>query len=232
MAQHRPGTAGDPAPGADRRPLPSQNGRPGQRLRRSGWVAGLAGCLVLVVGVATAGASQLAGQSDKPAGGRLAATCADHEGGFAVSYPDDWHTTRLHDGLPCRLFGPEPVDIGTAPSDHVEAAVFVDVMLDSYDDRVDDVSGDSPITETVQRSEHVIDGRRATRSVQRHTADGLYPEGTRSVVWIVEVDDRAIVLSTYDATAPGEFERNVEVLDAMATTVRPVRVTAEAGTAS
>lgn len=146
-------------------------------------------------------------------------TCADTEHGVAVDYPADWHTTESG----CGMFGPEPLDIEeeTGGSGGFEGVrISREVAPYSFDAYVDELDGPAG-KELVEVDERTVNGRRAVRVEAIASGEIGQPEGTRSVRWAIELDGkRVLVLHADDASDPESFERDVEVLDAMATSVR------------
>lgn len=150
--------------------------------------------------------------------------CADEAAGFTVQLPADWHTEPTASDDPCRLFGPQPFEVGEAigggdPDGDVR--IYLDVLMDTFDAYVErSLEGRDDL---VDRTDTTVDGRRAVRWEAISTGQGLLPEGTHSTGWVVEVDEGLVVtLSTNDAAAPEEYEQDVEVLDAVARSISPV----------
>lgn len=151
----------------------------------------------------------------------VAQTCADELEGFAVRYPEGWHAGEGD----CRRFGTEPqgepegIGGGGVPGVRVFAEVY-DIEFDAY---VEEAVGGRGIEEVLEREERTVDGRRALRWEAVTSGEAAYPEGTRLTGWVVELTDwRVLVLRTSDTAGAEEYEENVEVLDAMAATARPL----------
>lgn len=149
-------------------------------------------------------------------------TCADPERDVAIDYPADWHTSETG----CRLFGPEPLDIeeGIGGAGGFEGVRIVsDVLERDFESHVAAFDGPG-VKELVERDERTIDGRRAVRREAIASGEVGLPEGTRTVGWVIELDaQRVLVLHTDDAGDSAEsFDRDVEVLDAMAESARPL----------
>lgn len=149
-------------------------------------------------------------------------TCADPESDVAIDYPADWHTSENG----CGLFGPEPLDIeeGIGGAGGFEGVHIVgDVLERDFESHVAGLDGPS-VKEMVELDERTINGRRAVRWESIASGEVGLPEGTRTVGWVIELDaQRVLVLHTEDAGDSAErFDRDVEVLDAMAESARPL----------
>lgn len=149
-------------------------------------------------------------------------TCADPERDVAIDYPADWHTSETG----CGLFGPEPLDIeeGIGGAGGFEGVHIVgDVFERDFESHVAGLDGPS-VKELVELDERTVNGRRAVRWESVASGEVGLPEGTRTVGWVIELDaQRVLVLHTEDAGDSAEsFDRDVEVLDVMAASVRPL----------
>lgn len=149
-------------------------------------------------------------------------TCVNERDGFAVSYPDDWHAREGR----CAAFGTEPLgepkEIGGAgmlPGIHIMADVL-EVEFDRHVRRA--VERDAAADEILDREQHRIDGRRALR-VEKIASGPGFPEPTRVTTWIVDLDARRVLtLHTTDARGPERYRKDVEVLDTIAESARPL----------
>ncbi|MFP5320272.1 MAG: hypothetical protein ACLGIC_00335 [Acidimicrobiia bacterium] len=143
-----------------------------------------------------------------PEGGpELAQTCTSPDG-FAVSYPDDWEAVS-----DCGQFGPAPLDEPTPNSDDRTGVVSAFIDPVPFDQVSEPTDGDQA------RREATVDGRPAVR-IETVVQEGLYPQGTEGVRWLVDLeDDRTLFLDAYDLGLVDDFDRAVEVLDAMAQSV-------------
>lgn len=146
--------------------------------------------------------------------------CVNEEAGFALNYPDDWHAREGR----CSAFGTEPlgdreaIGGGMLPGVHILAKVR-DTEFDRYVRRAE--SSDTTV-EVLDREERRVDGRRALRR-ERVVSGGAYPEPTRVTSWVIELDaDRVLTLHTTDARGSEQYRRDVEVLDAIAESARPL----------
>lgn len=137
--------------------------------------------------------------------------------GFSVARPVDWFTNEEPAPELCAWFGPSPVEVPSAPGGDVLAPVGLSVQ-DGVD--VATVSAPDPGVETVtDRRETTVDGRRAFRLESTTVDEGVFPAGTRTVYWAVELPPDGDVPRTLLATAfpccDVELSDAAQVLDAM-----------------
>lgn len=143
--------------------------------------------------------------------GESPASCSG-PAGYTVSYPSDWWANDGSVTDECGLFGPQPVDLQPA----TDVTAPINLFVDPVEFRVAAAPSDSSIE--LDRAVTTIDGARAVRLV-RETEEGLLPAGTESTTYVVEfASDRTMFLSTSDLDAY-DYERNVELVDAMARTL-------------
>jgi hypothetical protein len=151
--------------------------------------------------------------TDEPPEADAWASCTNDEDGWAAEYPSDWEVNPGDEVAPCSLFDPEPIDLHEGPTTiPLDIAVHLraeTIALD-FEDIVED-----RFAEQLDRMETIVDGHDAVRIEQEQTEDGIIPEGTRSVRYVVELDDdRALIAVSYDIGEPA-FVTKVEVLDEM-----------------
>jgi hypothetical protein len=130
--------------------------------------------------------------------------------GFTIRYPRDWDAVS-----DCGQFGPAPLEEPEPATDERPGVVsaYVDPVA------FGDVSAPGPGEQA--RALSVVDGFPAVRVTTEATGEGLYPRGTTSVTWMVDLaigtDDGAGTLFV-DAVNPAnreDFDRIVTTLDAM-----------------
>ncbi|MBD0338749.1 MAG: hypothetical protein ICV67_05620 [Thermoleophilia bacterium] len=145
------------------------------------------------------------------AGPQLGAECTSEEGGYAVSYPEDWHEEG------CTFFDAEPFEVP-------EGTEFFDVavLVSREPVPLDVLAGDDRTREILDLEETQIAGRNAVRLEAETTGEGLLDRGVRFYLVGVEVDDDAVILSTY-ALGALDFEGNKEVVDRMAESLELTR---------
>lgn len=128
---------------------------------------------------------------------------------IAVRYPDGWHVNE-QGGQPCSAFDPDPFELPT----RTEFPRTLAVVL-----RVEPLELDAAATAAGLRVEAersmTVDGRGAVRQEVVTTGEGLAPAGVRSTRYVVDGGtERSILATTFDVEG-NDFERSVDVLDAM-----------------
>lgn len=149
-------------------------------------------------------------------------TCVNEQDGFAVDHPDDWYAREGR----CAAFGTEPLGEpkeiggpGMLPGVHVMAKVR-EVEFDQHVRQT--VERTDTSDEILDREERRIDGRRALR-VEEVASGPSYPEPTRVTRWIVELGPRRVLLlHTTAARGTERYREDVEVLDTIAESARPL----------
>jgi hypothetical protein len=144
----------------------------------------------------------------------LTAQCTNPDG-FTVSYPEGWSTNETtEDALPpCSLFDPQTVDTGDALEVPADIALFLRIEAVAFDATEDDVTVD-----VVDRSELTVNGHTAVREETEATGDGMFPEGTRSTMYRVDLGEQTFIAVTRDEGDPA-YEVKQQVLDAMIDTL-------------
>ena len=154
--------------------------------------------------------------TDEPSTVTLGQRC-ESPAGFAVARPVGWFTNDEPAPELCAWFGPAPLEVPSVPGEGVLAAVRLGVQ-EGVD--VATASAPDPGVETVtDRRETTVDGRRAFRLESTTVDSGVFPAGTRTVHWTVEMPPDGDVPRTLLATAfpccGVELAEAAEVLDAM-----------------
>lgn len=147
------------------------------------------------------------------------ATCSNDEDGWTADHPDDWHVNDGPEVAPCSLFDPDSVELPESSGLEVPAEIAVqmrmqDVVTDVRDDFLDD-----PFVEVTDQRQVTVDGHTAYRQEQRHSGEGFHPEGMRTVLYVVDLGDSALLAMSHDVGRP-DFDTRVEVLDAMLPRIR------------
>jgi hypothetical protein len=148
------------------------------------------------------------------------ATCRNGERGFAVDYPTRWESN----GSTCSQFGPDPdrAPQGAGVGGRKGVRVYATVYDVSFDVERQRILGNQEVAEVVASQRRSVDGRRALRWESVATAQSPAPQGRRLTGWLVELSaNRALILTT-DDLEQGSYRENVEALDLMATSVRPL----------
>ena len=144
----------------------------------------------------------------------LAQQCANDR--FSLSYPSGWVTNSETAGSlpPCSLFDPDDVAVEPGTEVPLDIAFLVRVTQGPFEG---DDAGDT--AEELSRQELTIDGRRAARVELRATGEGLYPAGTLTTLYKVDLGDEVLLATTHDAGAPS-YEAKQDLLADMMATLR------------
>ena len=140
----------------------------------------------------------------------LTQSCIHDERGVRVTvrYPEGWHVND-EKAQPCSAFDPDPFELQPGSEFPRTLAVVL---------RVEPLEFDSATTVTgvlVEERRLSVDGRAAARQEIVTTGEGLAPAGLMSVRYVVDGGvERSAVATTFDVEG-NDFERGVEVLDAM-----------------
>ena len=149
----------------------------------------------------------------------LPQTCTGRR--YTVGYPEGWSTNRGDVAPPCRFFDPEAFTLPPA-TEVVGLAVIFDVESIPFSKLRD--ATDGPGEEVLDRREVTVDGRPGVRLEARELDGGLLPVGTRSLRYLVDLEDATLVAVTY-GLKEAAWDRNRGVLEAM---VKAVKIAAKA----
>jgi hypothetical protein len=138
--------------------------------------------------------------------------------GFSIDHPASWEAVS-----DCGQFGPAPV---AEPEQGTDERTGV---VSAYVDPVpfDEVS--QPVPGEQSRAVSTVDGLQAVRVESQSTGEGVYPAGTATVTWLVDlsvgVDDEPATLfvNAVDVRDDVDFDRAVTTMDRM---VRSLELTA------
>lgn len=137
-------------------------------------------------------------------------TCLHREGGFRVSYPAGWHANP-GDVMPeCSVFDPNPVRLEEGTEIPFSMAVSLRIENVPFQ-RAASVGREARV---LSREETTVDGRRAVRLETRSTGAAIQPEGMLSYRYVVDLNERTLIATTYDAGSLG-YARKKQVLDRM-----------------
>lgn len=135
----------------------------------------------------------------------LGASCTG-PAGITVPHPEDWAVAENGYAPGCTLFSAEPFEV--VPSSDVRTAAVAVTVQD-----LPFAEAAAVLPDEVARGEAVVDGRRAVRT--EHVAGpGLWPEGTRSTRWVVDLGS-SVLMADAVGLPPFDHAADVEVLDAM-----------------
>lgn len=143
--------------------------------------------------------------------------CQNPEG-FAISYPEGWHTNSGDVVPPCSQFNPEPFEVPRGTDKRVAA-------ITAWIDPVPFERASEPRdARNAQRREVVVDGGDALRLEYEVGRNSIWPEGTRITIYMIPLDTadgRAQTLfADTVALPPFDYDRNQEILDRMAATIQ------------
>lgn len=148
-------------------------------------------------------------------------SCTNEDDGYALQYPDDWHTNTGEVLPTCELFDVDPLEVaeGTEP----DAPIIVDVAEVTFEQVAEPSRGE----EEQSRSETEIAGRQAVRLVVVATEDApLREPGTLATRWVIDLGQDRTLIASAEGTDSVPFEQAQRTLDAMIATVE---LTADAG---
>ena len=148
----------------------------------------------------------------------IALTRCENPEGFALGYPEEWHTNS-GDVVPlCSQFNPDPFEVPRGTDERVAA-------ITAWIDPVSFERASAPREgRDEQRRDVVIGGRDGLRleyNVGRHS---IWPEGTPITVYMVPLEEssggRARTLFVDTVALPDfDYERNQEILERMVATL-------------
>lgn len=153
-------------------------------------------------------------QATTSPGGSLGERCANPEAGYEISYPGGWHTDPGDVLGPCRVFDPEPLELEPNTEIPFDVAVVLDVEDIPYDEIRDAIRDDDRGLRVRSLTETRVAGRPAIRVHGVGTGAALLPEGMDRYGYVVDLDERTLLATTYEAGDPS-FETKRDVLDAM-----------------
>lgn len=169
-------------------------------------------------GPATASSSP---ETTAPAGLSLTERCTNPEAGYAISYPRGWHTDPGDVLGPCRVFHPEPFELEAGTEIPFDLSVVVDVDDVPYAEIRDTIRDGDRGLRVRSRTETRVAGRPAIRVHGVGTGAALLPEGMDRYGYVVDLDERTLLATTYGA-GDLSFATKQDVLDAMVRTLELV----------
>ena len=157
----------------------------------------VAACLAVLAGCAA--------PAEAGTGVDLGASCTGPTG-ITVAHPADWVSNGEGPVPACSLFSAERFPV-VPSSDARTAPIAVDIEDLSFAEAA------VLLPDETERSEGTVDGRPAVR-IESVAGPGLWPQGTSSVRWVVDLGSRVVVADAV-GLPPFDHARDVEVLDAM-----------------
>lgn len=157
-------------------------------------------------------ASPAPGTTAKGTDSWVGASDCTHPAGFRVSHPADWSVNPGETLPACSWFGDESFDVPAA----------TDVRIADVTLRVVEGARSTSAWPDVTASTTVAVGGRPALRLERLTGPGLHPVGTPITTYVVDLPRGSAAGDTLVASTVGlpgfDYERNVEVLDAMMAT--------------
>lgn len=144
----------------------------------------------------------------------LGAACSNPDDGYAVRYPSGWHTNPGEVVAPCRLFHPAPIEVPPDSEIPFDIAVIIGVEQVPFEQATSADLG----RRVLAREPAEVAGRPAALLRTESTGDGLLPAGVRGYHYYVDLGERTLSASTFDAGEPA-FATRQQVLDAMVATL-------------
>ena len=167
----------------------------------------VAGCAAPATGPALPTPEAVADSGPEAASAAGPVSSCTGPSGVTVGYPADWVTNGAGAVPACSMFSADAFPV--VPSSDARTAPIVLAV----EDLPFDVAA-AALPDETGRSEQTVDGRSAVR-IESVAGPGLWPEGTPSVRWVVDLGGSVLVADAV-GLAPFDHERDVEVLDAMA----------------
>lgn len=139
--------------------------------------------------------------------------CAEPEIRYEVRYPEGWETNP-GDVLPtCRVFDPGEIRLEEGTEIPFGYAISTFAEDRPYEEIVEAI-GEGPGLEVRSTEETTVDGRTALQVEAVGTGEALLPDGMARYGYLVDLDERTLLATTYDA-GDLDLETKRNVLDAM-----------------
>ena len=144
----------------------------------------------------------------------LTAECTNARWGYRIRYPADWNVNTGEILPACSLFDPEPIRIerGTELPDDIAIAILHEAAPFAR------VTGEQRGVRVLERTATTVAGREAVRMNVESTGEALRDAGARSYMYVVNLGDASLVISTHDVGTLA-FARKQRIMDAMVTTL-------------
>ena len=144
----------------------------------------------------------------------LTAECTNSRRRYRISYPEGW-SVNTGEILPaCSLFDSAPIRIarGTELPDDIAVAIMHEAASFAR------VTGEQRGVRVLTRTPTTVAGREAVRMEIESTGEALRDAGARSFMYVVNLGDASLILSTHDAGTL-DFARKQRIVDAMVQTL-------------
>lgn len=189
--------------------------------------------LVLTAGCgASAGGPEIATPADGPGGTAgdptpdapdLARRCENPRDGYAIAYPDGWHTDGGEGIVLCRAFDPEPLELEPQTEIPLDTAVIVTTTGEGS---LDEVAGEDIGAVHHERERTRVAGREAIVVDATGTGAALVPAGVTFRAYHIDLDHRVVVATSFDVGEP-DLDTKRAALEAMVETIEPIPVSTE-----
>lgn len=151
-----------------------------------------------------------------PAGWTL---CTNEVRGYAIGYPEDWHTASTGPRYVCRWFDPDRFEVERGTEAPLTALTVNPTQRPFEEAREGLRASESHRLESAETV--TVAGREAVRFERVQTRDLLFPEGTRTYGYLFDHADEALYVQTSEVPgADVDYERNKEVVDRAAATLQ------------
>lgn len=127
---------------------------------------------------------------------------------FSIDYPEGW-ATNTGDAPPCRAFHPQEFGQIENEALHYAVRLYIDPV------EFDRVANSDEQHEVVSREDTEVDGRRAIVEERVESGRGLAPEGTRTYVYVIEVNAEETMIAATYSIGDTDYERDKDVMDRM-----------------
>jgi hypothetical protein len=120
--------------------------------------------------------------------------CVNEAEGYALEYPESWHTTEGEAAFACSIFDDQPIDLTESEEIDPTHLVVIRVLPQEFDPLVAtegfEVTTTTPVT---------VGDREAVRVYAVATEEsGALPAGTVTYRYLVDFDGRTLIASTND----------------------------------
>lgn len=145
--------------------------------------------------------------------------CTNEERGYAIGYPEDWHTATTGPRYVCRWFDPDRFEVERGTEAPLTALTVNPTQRPFEQAREGLRASESHRLESAETV--TVGGREAVRFERVQTRDLLFPEGTRTYGYLFGHADGAFYVQTWEVPGAGvDYERNKEVVDRAAATLQ------------
>ncbi|AFY58958.1 putative S-layer protein [Rivularia sp. PCC 7116] len=145
----------------------------------------------------------------------LGQTCTNKAIGYTVSYPLGWQTNSGDVLKYCQVFDFRSIQLRERSEDFDEA-VYFDLEKVPFE-RI--VNARSQGLRVISRQETTVGDRRAVVTETESTGMTLLPKGIRSYKYLIDFNDKTLVVVTYEVKSQN-YPRNKKVVDKMIESIK------------